>query len=115
MTKGIPSYASGQTIDFGSLTDSGTFSDDLVSILANLQAAGGGTFNVSCESLSGLNIQGGGGNLAAAQNTRTGCGARISYTYDAVVIPPRVPEPASLGLVGLGLLVGGAASARSKS
>jgi PEP-CTERM motif len=114
MTTGFTAYTAGQTINFGSLTDNGTFSYNLGSILANLQAAGGGTFNVSCESLSGLNIQGGGGNLVTSQNTTAGCGARISYTYDARVDPP-VPEPASLGLVGLGLLVGGAASVRRKS
>ena len=69
---------------------------------AAVGAAGGGTFNITCGSLSGFTLQGGGGQIDSSQTTTAGCGASIAYT--SVPNPPtKVPEPASMALVGLGL------------
>lgn len=97
---GFQSYAAGETINYGLFMDEGDASFDLAASLASL--IGAGTFDVNCESFSGLAVQGGGGNLTIPQETQAGCGARISYTYEEDSVP--TPSPGSLALVGLGLL-----------
>lgn len=97
-------YAPGETRTFGPVVDSDTISYDMVASLGSL--TGPGSFDVTCQSLAGLTLTGGGGNLSSTQTTLAGCGARVTYTYD--VLPPTgdVPEPsswvmASLGVAGL--------------
>jgi len=100
-TSGFQTYGPGQTLTFGPLSASGLLSDDLGTILASLQAAGGGNFALTCDSLSGAQVQGGGGLIAADVRSQAGCGAGIVYTFDERV--SQVPEPGSLALVGLAL------------
>lgn len=113
-SSGALAYAVGQTRSFGPTSQSSSNSDDLSTILASLQTAGGGNFDLSCTSLSGLAVLGGGGNLATTQSTQAGCGARIVYTFrDAP--PGQVPEPGTLALVGLALAGVGVVARRRKA
>lgn len=100
-TTGFQNMNPGDTYASGTLTDSDS-AGGAAAVSAALQAAGGGSFNVSCESLSGFGVTGGGGFSGGSQNTFGQCGAEITYTY-TVAPPPAVPEPGSMALVGLAL------------
>lgn len=98
---GLIPLASGQTVSFGPVTDSetGTFSAGAGdAILAAF--TGPGTFSVACESLSGLSVIGGGGNVASSQQTTAGCFASVEYDFRQRP-PTNVPEPGTLALIGL--------------
>lgn len=99
-TTGFQLMNPGDVYNSPTLTDSG-FTLNALGPLAALQAAGGGVFSMSCGSISGFGIQGGGGFSGGSQNTFGQCGAEIIYTFNAAVTP--VPEPGSMALVGLAL------------
>lgn len=100
-TSGFQNYAVGVTKNFGPLSGNDSQVDNLSTILSSLQLAGGGTFDLTCTSLSGLTVLGGGGNISTTQATTAGCGAEIVYEYTERTA--QVPEPGSLALMGLAL------------
>lgn len=91
---GLQDFEVGETRNFGQLTSSKSKSFDLSSLIPHMQASGGGTFSLNAQSLNGLTILGGGGNLSSQQSTIAGAGASIVYTY-------AIPEPSSALLATL--------------
>lgn len=92
---------SGSSFTTALLSDSGTDTLDLSGILAQLSAAGGGTFALGCSTSTALTTAGGSTSSGASQASTASCGAEIVYTYTAR--NTNVPEPGSLALVGLAL------------
>lgn len=92
---GFVDIASGATVSFGPLVDAMSVNPLPPSSLF----VGVGSFSVSCESLSGISIAGGGGNVAADQTTHAACGASIAYDYTPVPAQ-QTPEPGVLALLG---------------
>jgi len=114
-TGGFVDLAANDQLDLGVKTDSGSWSVTLVG--ADLASfIGVGDFSVGCSTISGSTFTGGGGNINNRQDTTAKCDGNISYTYTATTVTPPpglVPAPASLLLMGIGLL-GFVASSKRK-
>jgi hypothetical protein len=107
------SIASGATVAFGPFTDLESVTTSFGP--AGFAQAGGGLFSITGTSLSGLLLQGGGGNIQSTQATTAGINAFITYDYTERTPPVNVPEPAMLGLMGLGFAAMGAARRRRQA
>jgi len=100
-TGGFISLGAGATLDLGTTTDNDSWS--LTFTGADLNPfIGSGVFNVGCQTISSSTFSGGGGNINNTQSTTAACSGDISYVYDAP--SNNVPAPASLWLMGAGLL-----------
>ena len=77
---------------FGPLTAFGTATPVVTGNLSGFSNTGGGSFNITCTSVTGLTTTGGSG----TGQTQAACGGSIAYTY--------IPEPTSLALMGLALV-----------
>ena len=76
------------------------------SVLAAFYQAGGGTFTPLFNTLSGLVISNSGGNVNANQVTTAQGNLVVSFNYTPATFtaPTNVPEPASMALLGAGLV-----------
>jgi len=104
-TGGFVTLASNETLDLGTQNDSG-FYELMVSgaALVDFIGAAGDTFELGCNTFTGSNMTGGGGNIETAQQTQASCSADIAYTYSADIPVAEVPEPSTLWLFGASIL-----------
>jgi hypothetical protein len=101
-TTGLQSLNAGQTVAFTGLTGGGSASlGTNTSILAPY--TGLGTFDIPISTLSGFNLVGGGGHIGSLQTTSGTANAVVTYNYQPQN-DTGTPEPASMALVGGGLL-----------
>jgi hypothetical protein len=87
-----------------SAIDNLSFSTELDAFQNDFSVPGGGSFSISCTTLTGVSISGGGGSAGASSSSQANCGATVIYTFDERVVVQPVSEPGSLALVGLALL-----------
>ncbi len=76
------------------------------SALAGYETVGFGSFLIPIETNTSLEIFGSGGNLGGNQVTSAQANALVTYTYDDGTV--KTPEPASLAMLGMGMLALGA-------
>jgi hypothetical protein len=102
---GVQNIAAGDTYNSPSL-DSGEETTGQLAVaggsLGLYQAPVPDTFNISISTLTGLTLLGGGGQVGSAQTTDGFADAIVRYTYDDG--EEVVPEPATIALLGMGLL-----------
>ena len=79
--------------------------------IVNYSTLGAGTFTISGATLNLITFSGAGGNIAATQSSTASFQAAVEYTYN---VPSTTPEPATMALVGGGLVACGFLRRRSK-
>ena len=100
-TTGFQTIGSGGSFTSGPLTASQSTAFSVTTIQNSFSNPGGGPLDITCTSLSGLALTGGGGQIGSTQATQARCGGSIEYTFTPTA--NSVPEPTSLALMGLAL------------
>jgi len=109
---GVQNIAGGGGVYASGALNSGvqSASETILAGFAPYQAPGGGLFGITADTLSGITILGGGGQVDSAQTTQGTFSAIVSYVYDDNVVT--TPEPATMALLGAGMLALGVARRR---
>lgn|GEM_PF-3558232 len=113
-----PSFGTGfQNIGPGATFVSGALDSGVVvasqTIFAGFgayQNAGGGLFGITATTISGFALTGGGGQITSAQTTQGTFTGAVSFLFDDGAVT--TPEPASMALLGAGMLALGVARRR---
>lgn len=105
---GVIDFGGTSGVDFGTVSASESALLTLLSGFAGF--IGGGTFDIGV-SATGLSNAGGPGNFVSIVNTRASAAAQVTYEYTV----GQVPEPATLPLIGAGLLAATAFRRRKPS
>lgn len=100
-SSGFTDLGAGQSVTVGPLYGEAEHVIDLATHLAQFQSAGGGLFDLSADTLSGLSVAGGGGNINTSQQTSATVHAMITYTYTPVPEPSVVMLGFAAGAFGL--------------
>ena len=102
---------SGQTAAYplaGSTTIQASPFETLTSAGSLAAFTGNGNFALNLSTITGQTFVGGSGNIIASLSTHAGGTFTVAYDYTLTALPPlAVPEPASIALLGAGLLGAG--------
>ena len=99
--------------------NSGSTSDSRPADLLAFEVAGGGATNLIANTFTQTNLSNNGGNTTATESTNAQAAFTIYYTYDNSTATTntnvsQVPEPATLTMLGVGLLGAGTLRRRGK-
>jgi hypothetical protein len=94
------SLAGGDSTTSGTISDTNGSTHSYTSSTVLDEFTGLGNYDLSASTMTHTQLTNTGGNTDASQSTTADLTGTVTYTYSS---PPATPEPASMGLIGLGL------------